>query len=827
MKKLILVILLFSLSYSENNNTTNYNKILAKKLFEKAFKKKSSDKKIYFPLNVNNILQDEVFVKIDANDNLFIGKETIKYVISLLKDNYKNKFTYKIGKDNFTPLSSLNQFGIQAEYDRENLSINVSIPPNLTKTSLINFNRKREIDINGSILAETYAGGVNLYLNQQYQNRSDDSLAREPLTVAGDVFFNIKDFVVEGRVQYQENNHQFTRNRFRLVKDDEKNQIRYSVGDIFLPNQYRMSYREALGISIEKRIELNRDYSQNISRVNNYEFFLKNSSRVEIFINNKLDNTLHLEAGTHNIYDLGVPTGLNQIKLKIIEDSGKIEFLKFNDFSYSEILKKGTIKYGMGLGVSSINENNKIIYNKKEKLLSAYIDYGLWNPLTIKGGIQASNNYQSLGLEFLVGTNLGFFNPYMVYSKIDKLEDIKKGLDYRTNIGDLNINLGYAEEGENFRRFDNYRQKNSYKTTLYQGNLYTPLGLGFNLGISASQYKKFEEKEKKLGVSIYKKLFNTIDSRINFDTVQKDEKVREDTLYFTFDYKFGRERVGYTNYTSENRHELNVDHSSGGRYGLSTNFNYNHSTKEDKYYARANLKDEKFQLDTNYNFINSKNGTKNELVSLNLATGFVFAGDTTTITTPINSSFIIIDNNMDKLKKPLGIDGYQESDSYIYDSFALPIGDYTHRELTVDETELDFGIDLLLPIQNFNTNYKSGSVMKIEVKNLFSVTGKLHDSKTDKPLKSKAFKVFNTFTGNKFMSFTNDNGEFTIEQVDIGKYNVSLIREQQYEGIAKFNFEIKESDIEKKLIDLGTINIKMPKKKDVKKYLIFDGKIKK
>ena len=72
------------------------------------------------------------------------------------------------------------------------------------------------------------------------------------------------------------------------------------------------------------------------------------------------------------------------------------------------------------------------------------------------------------------------------------------------------------------------------------------------------------------------------------------------------------------------------------------------------------------------------------------------------------------------------------------------------------------------------------------------------------------------------MGFTNNSGRFTIEQVDIGTYNVTLTREEQYEGVAKFTFEIKDNA--QNLINLKTIKVKMPKKKDTKKYIIFNGK---
>jgi len=135
MKKIVLLILLYSLvNANANNKTSEYEKALAKKLFEKAFKKSSSTKKLYFPLNVNGILQDEVSVKIDSNENLFVKQETMEYIASLLKEKYKKAFKYnRVDKDGFTPLLTLNQFGILTKYNRDNIAIDVSIPPKIQK----------------------------------------------------------------------------------------------------------------------------------------------------------------------------------------------------------------------------------------------------------------------------------------------------------------------------------------------------------------------------------------------------------------------------------------------------------------------------------------------------------------------------------------------------------------------------------------------------------------------------------------------------------------------------------------------------------------------
>ena len=820
-KKAFILIILSILLYSENN-VSNQEKILAQKLFEKVFKQKAKENKLYLPLKINNILQDEIFVKIDADKHLFISKETIHYVLSLLKEDYQKQFTLKKNQKDFYPLSTLNQLGMVATYDKENIMIKLQIPAKLKQSSLLNFNRARNKDLNGSILPEKYAGGANFYLNQSY---TGSNKLKSSLSGSSDVFFNFHDTVLEGRFQYrEESSKQITRDRFRLLKDDEENQLRYTIGDIILPRQYRMGFTDALGVTVEKKFEINRDFTQNISRVSSYEFFLKNRSKIEVFINEKFYSTFSLNAGTYNLYDLGLPAGINLIKLKITEDSGKIEYIDFSDFSYSEVLQKGVVRYGLGLGIASKKESDEWVYEKKEKLFSSYVDYGITNDITIRTGIQLNNQkYHSQALEFLVGTNLGLFNPYIIYSDNGELKGYKRGLDYRTNIDKLTLNLGYVESDENFKQLSNYQTTTGEINRLYRANIYTPIKDNSNIGFNLSQYIRGDEEENKYGLSFYKRFSKELEFRANFDTIKKDNQKDEERLYFTVDYRFDNKRVSYINYSKENRHQINSDYRSDGRYGINGSLLYEHDEEYNRYYARSNINDEKFKIDATYNMKNSQNQDKSQSASIQLATGFVFAGDSATISTPMNSGFVIVKNS-DKLEQALGIEGYQNSDDYIYDSFAIPLSDYTIRELEVDETELDFGVDLVENKQKFVTNFKSGLVMDIEVNSQYSVVGTLFDAETKEPLQNKTFKIFNTRIGKKSVGFTNMNGEFTIQEIEEGQHNVTFFKERNYNGVAKFTFEIQEDNQKSNLIDLGNIYIKIPKKKKVKKYLIYNKK---
>ena len=788
-------------------------KLLQSKLAAKSSKKVSQAKSIYLPLKVNNILQDEVFVKIDKQEHLFVNQETIEYLRSLMKESYRKKFQPTVDKKGFTELKELEILGIKASYDSKNILLNITLPATLKKASTIDFSPKRKRDTNGSTLPERYSGGINLYMNQQYNKNSGDNFQKSSINLSSDIFLNVDDFVLEGELYYTQEKSKLNRGAFRVVKDDGENLLRYQLGDIALPTHNRLTYLNALGVAVEKNFNLGSSYNQNTTRINSHEFFIQKRSKVEIYVNNRYRNSLNLLAGTHNLFDLNLPSGLNHVKLKVIEEGGKIEYIEFNDFSYSEVLKKGLLTYGGGIGIASDDGSEGLNYDKNNQLTSAYIEYGLLDDITIEGGFQSGDNMLSTDVELLIGTNYGLFNPYIVASKSNDTWGYKRGLEYKSNIKELHMNLLYEESDSNFKSSSNLVGKDSQ---LYRGNFYYLLGQGINMGLSLSSYKEGEKKEQNQAL-VLRKNFASLSTEFSFEQQQIDSDTQR-KLSFTLDYRFGEYSSRYANYISENKEQLNLKYHSSQRYGFNSEFIAEKSQQRDNYNLRADLNNEKFRVNSNYNLSKNNYGEAQNL-GLQFATGMVFAGEHATITSPITSSFVIVDSD-DRLKKPLGIQNYQDIDEFVYDSFAIELSDYEERKFVVDESNLDFGIDLEKFQEKFISTYKSGSVMDINVQNFYSVKGAFYDAISKKPLAGKAFKIFNLQTGEKSTSFTNDQGAFTINHVGIGKYNISFMQESQYNGVSRYSFTVDEKQKES-LMDMGKIYINSPQKKEIKKLLVY------
>jgi len=793
--------------------------ILMQKLFSKMSKKKAKSKAFYLPLKVNNILHDEIFVKIDNQENILLSQDTIIYVLSLIKEEYKTKFKFTPNKKNFITLKNLEQFGIITAYDAKNIILNITLPAKLKKTSRINFNPNQLKDQNNTVLTERYSGGANLYLNQYYNKTDSDSFQKNSLNLSSDWHLNLNNLILEGQIHYEEERHTLNRGAIRVLTDDKERLLRYEGGDIILPSHNRLSYLHAMGFGVEKFFNIGHNQQQNSSRINMHEFFLKHESTVEVYVNGHYKNLLHLTEGTHNLFDFNLPSGLNSIKLKVIEKSGKIEYIEFDDFSYSELLKKGLFRYGYGFGVQANEQEGQWHYNQNHKVASAYLEYGLFHDMTIEGGIQKNNKHKLADIELLIGTNLGLFNPYLIQSKINNKTGYKKGMEFRSNIGEGNINLSYEQVDENYQTGENSHNQQS---TIYAGNFYSQIGMGINIGIGTSYLKTLQETETTHNL-VFRKNFNALAIELDLEQRERKGKKKENKIYASIEYRFDAYSSRYTNNFTQEEQQVNLKYTSRSRYGLNSDVLLTKNTESQNFGLRSDLHNEKFNMNSSYNISTQNNSNlKNENIGVQLATGIVFAGGKATITAPINSSFVIVDND-DRLEKPLGIKSQHDAEEFTYDRYAIELSDYEERELVIEESNLDFGIDLKDFKESFKSNYRSASIMNIDVQNFYSIKGVFHQKENGKPLANKAFRVFNLQSGEKTTSFTNKKGAFIINHIDIGTYNISFSKEKKYKTILRHSFTIDTKNQES-LIDMGDIYLTMPKRKEIKKLIVFKPK---
>ena len=756
-----LVVFLFSILILYGDDTSA--------LFEKAFgKKQATIQRAEVPLYVNSEFNCHIFIVIKKN-KVYLEKNRVEAILKYLTLK-KDKVELN---SNLIELSYLEKFKIETNFDKINNTIFITIPPKLRRVNKIVFNQPKKIVRKNLKNIENYSGAINFNFSQNYTKSNSKNFKTEPFIANSNLFFYLYGYIIEGSFNYDENREdKIQRGNIRVSYDDQKNKIRYSLGEINSPISSRISSKNIFGFSLKKNYSIgDSNYFNNIKRVTKNRFFLKRDSQVKIYINNHLYKIIHLKAGEHSLYDLPLNAGLNDIKLKIIDKFGKSENIDFRDFNYSNLMKQGVSSYGMGVGVERIDENGKITYLKNKPLASFYYYRGINSFWTLKGSSLVEKEKKTYSFESIIGTTLGLISPYYTYSNTKRA----KGVTYQSNIAKINIYSSFNIE-------DSIDNNNSTTTKNYNLSLSRELFYKIKSSLSLNKRISNQEIEKSYYITLDKKITKDLDISLSYERAFKKEESSY-KAYCSLRYTFGKKSTGeYKREIESGKIKNNYNYSyRDEKKGLFFDTRFDKTKEEKNYDSELELIDAKYNFNLNYS---KKESIDNSNQNLNLIfkSGIAFSRDKFTLTKPLNSSFILVSNDTNNSVN-LGIMDNQSR----YKNFIIPINDYSYKTLQIDESSLPFGLSLKNRKSNFFSNYKSSSIMNIKIIKYYVVDGYLYEKNST--IKLKPLKIINTKTKKIYESFTTQKGRFIIEDLIEGEYEGEYF-DKKLKKRGKFYFKV-------------------------------------
>ena len=283
----------------------------------------------------------------------------------------------------------------------------------------------------------------------------------------------------------------------------------------------------------------------------------------------------------------------------------------------------------------------------------------------------------------------------------------------------------------------------------------------------------------------------------------------------TLRYTPFKSKVSYiASMEQENKDDVNemntrasVNIQKDGRFGLDTSLEYeNYENISERESVRFKYTDQAYTVNANYDQTRAYSGNINKSGRINLATAIAFVDNEYAITRPVSNSFILIKNEDILEKQPLGIKSYNEDEPRA--AVIMPMTDYSIRDISVDDKDLAFGIDLKQTDFKVATKYKEGSLVQISPKFILSAKGILYD-KENEPLSMKVFKVFNvakdgtkTVIKENPLFFTNTKGKFIIANIEEGNYFIEEINAKEPH---RFNFTLKSKKSGSGLVNMGIL----------------------
>ena len=329
------------------------------------------------------------------------------------KDKLKKDFLSD--PNNWVSVKAFENSGISIVYDEAKLAIRISIPPEMRRPGVSSLSRQGFVaDLDNVEKPSLLSSFININATESFDTRQtsfDDR--RTPLAAQLENGTNFAGLVLEAYGSYLENRDPgstvspFTRQDVRLVKDFPDNVLRVTAGDLIFPVIGFQNVRPMAGISFASQ------FSMSPSRLTypsgNYEFFLQRKSKVYVFVNNNLAQSLDLPAGKHQLQEFPFAAGSNDIRLEILDDVGRSDTVQFSYFSNSEMLRSGLNQFSYAVGEPSTQVGSERVYDSTNPTYSVFHRYGLSDHHTIGANAQADKSQLLVGLDHLLSTDIGYF----------------------------------------------------------------------------------------------------------------------------------------------------------------------------------------------------------------------------------------------------------------------------------------------------------------------------------------------------------------------------------------------------------------------------------
>lgn len=801
-------------------------------LFEKIFgKKKKNIKNLMVPLIINQKFGRTVKLNILLDRQYVQGEELKDSLAQFLPEDLMQRiFQNDDSKEGLIDLTVLHKFSIESYFDEEKLAIYITVPPKIRKMTKVSFSRDkavREKEFTEILKRPTvkFSGVSNFHLKDTFTNElNTTTLARNPAVLRNNTFINYKDYIFNTGFVFTEDDGQRPPVKKRLLNRDStyishdfpQSDQRLKVGDISLLGLDKMGSENILGVSFVKHHELTRRTQQSI-RVTDKEIYLHNESQIEIFVNDRLIRTLTLQAGKHLLTDFPLINGFNHVKIKIKDIFGEEEIIDFDDFHYQEILNKGVSTYGLSAGIASQRDRqNSISYDNSNKIFSAHYNYGLSKEVTLNNGFQMDTKLYAYESELYWGSPYGLFSAYGVMSKTQEYgQGFKYGLLYRNIMGKTNFTLKRESTEAAYKSLDTDFLTNLASET-FSAQLSTSLLKGSLLTLNYSEMDMLGRVNKRTALSY--NYFLSSEWNFKLDVINSQtNNIDEDTARFTLRYTPRSSRVNFQHISEEveqsdtqaryQRSELALVKS--GRYGLDGAINHeesgNRSIKEG---LRSRYSHEKYLMNLDYTQTKTAVGTANTSGSLGLSTAIAFVDNHYAFTQPIGNSFVLVENDDYFKASPLGIKNYNAEEPS--QSFVIPSSDYVQKELSVEDRNLIFGVDLKKSHFKVASKYKSGTLVTIAPKFLQSAQAILQTADGEAVV-MKVFKIFKRDDKGEISAlednaifFTNNEGKFILNGMEAGVFYAQEINSEEPRS---FSFKIEDQAGKQTMINLGIIQL--------------------
>lgn len=358
-------------------------------------------------------------LQIDTDDRLTFPSVRILQVLSELLspdvlENLRTSFggKAKVGPEDFAPV------GIGVEYDPRTLELRFSIPTERRASRAVSVSALDRTRVGELLKPANFSAYFNVRSSLDLVEDGTDQGLRAPIMLL-DGAVRLGPAVVESDAIWQPDalGGDFQRLGSRLVFDDTHRLVRISAGDLETQARGFQSAPDIAGISIFRSYSV-LNPQQVVRPRGDRAFRLDRASTVEVIVNGQQVRRLQLSPGNYNLRDFPFTQGGNDIRLNILDDTGRTEVVQFNLFVDQTQLGKGLSEFALYAGVKAPLGLRGPRYTN-DWIASGYYRRGISDAFTLGANFQADANSQMGGVEAVIGTRFGTIGTNVAFSHVD------------------------------------------------------------------------------------------------------------------------------------------------------------------------------------------------------------------------------------------------------------------------------------------------------------------------------------------------------------------------------------------------------------------------
>jgi outer membrane usher protein len=580
----------------------------------------------------------------------------------------------------------------------------------------------------------------------------------------------------------------FQRLGTRGVYDDTKNVIRFSFGDLETQGRGFQAAPDMAGISLLRSYSV-LNPQQIIRPRGDRTFRLERPSTVEVIINGQQVRRIQLAPGNYNLRDFPFAQGGNDIRLNVLDDTGRTEVLRFNIFLDQTQLAKGLDEFGLYMGIKAPLGVHGPDY-QEDWIVSGFYRRGLSDNLTLGANFQADEQIQMGGIEAMFGTPIGSFGTHFAVSHTKGFGDgfaiqatFQRLIQHRNGQADT-FNLFFEHRSRRFAPVTFFLADNQYDYEVGGGYTHafgSDVYMGANARFSKGRGLNPDVHSYSLtgGWRISSRATLTAEARYT-----EDSRGDDFSGFLTLTVRFGRTSSIRSEYdTRDNRARLSYQtlHGNGvGSYNVTadverSDFGSNVGFNANYFTNRAELGVSHFGT-----FAGDFGDSTSQRTTFRLGTSIAFAEGGASIGRPIYDSFAIIKPHPSLKKADVVVEptvmGYAANSGSLGSATMPNLSSYSERVVTVDVAGAPAGADIGQGSFKLFPGYRSGYVLTVGSDYYLTATGTMLDA-DGQPVALVSGKATELAKPDRapVTVFTNRQGRFGATGLAPGQWRIEML----------------------------------------------------